>query len=393
MYDFSTLPDRRSCGSEKWSAMQKLNDNLPKDVIPLSVADMELAIAPEITAGLKDFLTDLVPGYTMPTKTYFEAVCGWMLRRHDYKVNAEWIVPSPGVVPALFNAVRAFTKENDGVIIMTPVYYPFYRAAEKNGRRIVINPLLKKGNTYKIDFEDLAKKAARRENKMLILCSPHNPVGRVWTEDELRQISDICLKNDVLVVADEIHSDIIMPGFKHTVFASVSEKAADNCLICTAPSKTFNLAGLQVSNIIIKNEELRRKFIDAGMQTGYGNLNIMAYKACELAYNKCEAWLNELLVHLDNNRKIVESFMKNNLPQIKLTKLEGTYLQWWDCRALGMNKDELESFMTKKALLFLDEGYIFGPEGRGFERINLACPSSLLEAALLRLKKALSGAK
>ncbi|MDQ0203259.1 MalY/PatB family protein [Pectinatus haikarae] len=390
MYDFSSCPDRENSGSAKWAAMKKVAPQISSDIIPLSVADMELPTAPEIISGLQDYLSGAVLGYTIPTNEYLQAVCGWMLRRHEFEISPEWIVSSPGVVPAIFNSIRSYTKKGDGVIVMTPVYYPFYRAITENKRRIVKNPLLHTGSTYHINFDDLEQKARSEQNKLLILCSPHNPVGRIWTNEELQRVADICLKNNVLVIADEIHSDIIMPGHRHTVFATLSEDAADNCLICTAPSKTFNLAGLQVSNIIIKNDLIRRKFIKTAVKAGYGTLNVLGYKACEIAYTKCEAWLEQLLKLIDGNRKLCENFMEKNIPQIKITKLEGTYLQWWDCRKLNMEKNELESFMTKKASLFFDEGYIFGKEGEGYERINLACPAKALDSALLRLKNALS---
>lgn len=390
MYDFSTSPDRKNSGSAKWAAMKKNYPQVPDTIIPLSVADMELPTAPEIVTGLQEYLSHNILGYTIPTDNYLRAVCSWMLRRHDFKIDPQWIISSPGVVPAIFNAVRAFTQKGDGVIVMPPVYYPFYRAILQNDRRVIENPLIYNDGTYHIDFDDLEKKARDKQTHLLILCSPHNPVGRVWTKEELRKVVDICLKNDVLLVADEIHSDIILPGFKHTTLATLSTKAADNCLICTAPSKTFNLAGLQVSNIIIKNDDIRHKFTKTALKAGYGALNALGYKACELAYNECEAWLDEFINLLSKNKKLCTDFIEKNIPQIKITNLEGTYLQWWNCRSLGMNKKDLEFFMTRKALIFFDEGYIFGKEGEGFERINLACPATVLEDALHRLQNALA---
>ncbi|WP_196590940.1 MalY/PatB family protein [Pectinatus frisingensis] len=390
MYNFSVNPDRADSGSVKWSAMKKMNPQVPSKIVPLSIADMELMTPPEIISGLQAFLSHTVLGYTIPTKGYLHAISNWMQQRHNWTIDHSWIVPSPGVVPALFNAVRAFTEEGDGVIIMPPVYHPFSRAITKNNRRIIENSLLKKGTDYYIDFDDLEKKAHNPKNKLLILCSPHNPVGRVWTKKELQKIADICLSNNVNVVSDEIHSDIVLPGYRHTVLASLNDTIAENCIICTAPSKTFNLAGLQVSNIIIKNDLLRRQFISTAVKAGYGALNIIGYKACEIAYTECSTWLDEFILLIAKNKTLCEDFIRENIPQIKITNMEGTYLQWWDCRALGMTKNELETFMTQQALIFGDEGYIFGHSGDGFERINLACPTSILESTLNRLKTALN---
>lgn len=389
MYDFITMPNRANTGSEKWNNMKKLNPHVPDDIVPLSIADMELSIAPEIIKGLQEYIAHTVPGYTGPTQNYLNAVCTWMTEHHHFHIEPEWIVPSPGVVPAIFNAVRAFSNEGDGVIVMSPVYYCFYRAIKKNNRKVVPSSILLKNGIYRMDYADLEKKASDAKNKILLLCSPHNPGGRVWTKEELQKLAAICQKHNVLVVADEIHSDIIMPGHTHTVFATLSDVIADNCLVCTAPSKTFNLAGLQVSNIIIKNGNLRQKFIEAGLATGYGNLNIFAYKACEIAYKKCSDWLTQFIALVNANKKLCVDFISTYIPQIKIIDMEGTYLQWWDCRNLGMSRKEREEFMTKKALLFMDEGYLFGPEGEGFERINLACPTMVLEKTLQRLQNAL----
>ncbi len=290
---------------------------------------------------------------------------------------------------AFFTAVAAFTKPGEGVIIMTPVYPPFFRAMEKQGRRIVENPLLEKDGRYEIDFDDLAEKCRDASNAMLLLSSPHNPVGRVWTREELARIGKVCVENDVLICSDEIHMDLILPGYTHTVLQTISEDIADICITCTAPSKTFNIAGLQASNIIIKNPEIREKFIAARYDAGLSSLNTFAYAACRIAYQRCEAWLDALMRHIAANEKLVCDFLAERVPKIQTFKIEGTYLQWWDCRALGLDKDALENFMVREALLFLDEGYIFGAQGAGFERVNLACPASVLEKALLRLENAL----
>lgn len=392
-YDFTTVIDRSRLSASKWNVMKQANPCVPKGIVPLSVADMELKNPPEIAEGLKDFLNEAILGYTDPSKEYLAAVCSWMQRRHGWKAAPEWIVPTPGVVPALFCAVRAFTKPGDGVILLTPVYYPFYRAVEKSGRSVAECPLAEDGGRYKIDFNALEALAQKPENTMLLFCSPHNPVGRVWSEAELQAVAEICLRHHVLVVSDEIHSDLILPGNRHTVFASISPKAEQNCIVCTAPSKTFNLAGLQTSNIFIPNEELRHRFFEEMRRVSLPMPGILGCKACEIAYTRCGAWLDELLCLLDSNRCVTEKFLNENIPQIKPSPLEGTYLQWWDCRSLGLSPKDLEHFMTHEALIFPDDGALFGKNGAGYERINLACPTKVLQAALERLLHAVRSLK
>lgn len=388
-YDFETAPSRRGVGAAKWEGMyQEAKVPLPEDIIPFSVADMELRNPPEIIEGLKKHLDSVVLGYTMPTDSYFSAVINYMKKWHSWDIEKDWIVPFSGVVPALFNAVKALTNPGDGVIVMTPVYYPFYMAIEKTGRRVVPNPLLDNGEVFSIDYTDLEEKARQKENTMLILCSPHNPVGRVWKKEELERVAEICLRHNVLVVSDEIHFDLILKGYTHTVFSTLSEKVAQNCIVCTSPSKTYNLAGIACGNIIIQNPELREKFTDEMDRNGTFSQALLAYKSCELAYTECEQWYLQLLELLQTNKHLTETFIREQLPQLKVRELQGTYLIWIDCRALEMDRHRLERFMQDKAFLFLDEGYIFGDAGDGFERINLACPTKVLEKALQRLKKA-----
>ncbi|MVX64610.1 putative C-S lyase [Clostridium chromiireducens] len=388
-YDFETLVPRKNVGSSKWNLMEKYNVDISKNIIPFSVADMEFKNPPEIIEGLKRYMDSSVFGYTEATEDYYEAVCSWMERRHHWKIKKEWITEFSGVVPALYTIVRALTKEEDGVLVMTPVYYPFYKSISANNRRIVKSELILCEDHYEIDFKDLEEKAKLESTKLMILCNPHNPVGRVWREEELNKIGKICLDNNVLIVSDEIHFDLIMPEYRHTVFANISEEFEQNSVICTAPSKTFNLAGLQTSNIIIPNKKIRDRILSERRAViGNSGLNIFGYKACEIAYNQCEEWLNELIQVLNTNKALVENFMKLNIPEVKVINLEGTYLQWIDFRALEKDHKALEKFMTAEAMLFLDEGYIFGDEGRGFERINLACPTKILQGALDRLLEA-----
>ena len=388
-YDFTTVVDRSNMGCAKWEQMKGWNPDVSPGVVPFSVADMELKNPPEITQGLKKYLDETILGYTMPTDAYLNAVCSWMHKRHDWEISKEWIIGSPGVVNAFFLAVKAFSDEGDGIIIQTPVYYPFKTAIERNKRTLVKNPLLFTGSTYVIDYDDLELKARNPRNKVLLFCSPHNPVGRVWTPEELARIGEICLRNQVLIISDEIHFDLIMPGHKHTVFARLSANLANNMMVCTAPSKTFNLAGLQTSNIIIPNPKIRSRYVEEMMLNGSFSLNIMGYKACEIAYTECEEWLEQLLQLIYHNHLELKKFMAANLPAIKVFDLEGTYLQWMDFRGLGMNKDELKKFMHFEAEVFCDEGYVFGEEGAGFERMNLACPTRVMMEALERLAAAI----
>ena len=365
------------------------NPNVAKGIIPLSVADMELKNAPEIQEGLKRYIDNSVLGYSNPTDACLDAVIGFMKRHHDWDVKKEWIYQTPGVVSALFFAVKAYTDPGDGVIIMTPVYYPFYGAVTANGRVVVENPLIEDGDSYRIDFEDLERKAKDPKNKLILLCSPHNPVGRVWTREELERIGRICIDNDVLIISDEIHFDLIMPGYHHTVFSTISEEFNQHCVVCTAPSKTFNLAGMQTSNIMIANEEIRKKFIDQVERCGMYIANILGYEACRIAYTDCDAWLKEPLEVIVRNKEYIKQFVARHLPQVKVKRLEGTYLLWLDFRAYDLSAKELEHFMKMDAQLFFDDGYMFGQSSEGFKRINMACPTWVIEQAMDRLLAAM----
>lgn len=388
-YDFKTVLSRVNTGSTKWNSVYKKYKNIPSGIVPLSVADMEFKNPPEINEGLSEYLKTAIMGYTMGEDSYYNAVINWQKRRHNWNIEKDWIIDYPGVVPALFNIVKTLTNENDGVIIFTPVYYPFYNAIKSNNRNVVECELINNNGRYEIDFEDFIKKANDIKNKLLILCNPHNPVGRVWTKEELIKIGEICIENNIIVVSDEIHNDLIMPKYNHTVFASISDEFAKNSIVCTAPSKTFNLAGLSLSNIIIPNYDIRKKIIRGKRDSGIFHCNIAGYKACEIAYNNCEEWLLQLIDVLNENKIFVENYIKENIPEVKVTPMEGTYLMWLDFRKIFDDYNELEKFMTEKAYVFADEGYIFGDGGKGFERINIACPKSVLFDTLERIKNAL----
>ncbi|MBS5450944.1 MAG: pyridoxal phosphate-dependent aminotransferase [Coriobacteriia bacterium] len=394
-YDFTTKVDRTGCGAAKWEGMFASCPDVPKGIVPFSVADMEFVEAPQVREAIRG-VADTVLGYTEPTSAYYDAVVGWMKRRHNWDVEKDWIVTSPGVVPALYWMVKAFTEPGEGVIIQSPVYYPFKMSIENTGRTVVENPLTlvddgTANEHYEMDFDDLEKKAADPNAKMIILCSPHNPVGRVWTADELRQAIDICLAHDLIVVCDEIHNDLILPGHEHTVSATVvPADKLDRVVVCTAPSKTFNLAGLQCSNIFIPGKELRERYIKVAMtENGLMGLNAFAYPVCAAVYNGAEDWLDELRDVLATNHQLFVDMLGERAPKAHVFELEGTYLQWVDFRYLGMSNEELEKFMHEKAYLFLDEGYLFGEAGSGFERFNIACPTEVLREALTRLCDAL----
>jgi aminotransferase/cystathionine beta-lyase len=369
--------------------MYEWNPNVSRDIVPLSVADMELKNPPEIIEGLKDFMDETILGYTEPYPSFMQAVVDWQRRRHHWDIQKEWIVNTGGVVTAFYAAIREFTEKDDGVIIFRPVYYPFGDAIKDNNRKEVNVPLLENNGDYTIDFEKFDEVAADPKNKILLFCSPHNPVGRVWTKDELVRLANIAVKHDLFVISDEVWYDLILPGHKHIVLATVNEKLNDRLITCTAPSKTFNLAGLMTSNIIISNEDLRKRFRQSIEAVRGNKIGIFGYKACEIAYTKSEYWLDELLKLIDTNQHVVHNYFKENFPQIKANLIQGTYLQWVDFNALGMSNEELEEFMHMEAEFFTDGGYIFGKEGEGYARINLALPTNALMQALERLGVAL----
>lgn len=389
-YHFETLIPRKNMGSRKWDTMVQHNPNAAEDVIPMSTADMEFKNPPELAEGLKEYIDHSILGYTMPNDAFYASVVRWMKDRHQWDIKPEWLVQAPGVVNALFGIVKTFTEPGDGIIIMQPVYHPFAMAITQNNRVLVNNALIHDGNTYQIDFEDLEKKAKDPKNKMLIFCSPHNPIGRVWTREELEKVGRICIDNNVLVVSDEIHFDFILTGYKHTVFASISEEFAQHCIICTAPSKTFNIAGLKISNIVIPNDELRKKLLEK-YQRDFSS-NALGIQACRICYDRCGAWKDEMLCMIEYNYQQVKRFVEEKIPQIKVTELQGTYLLWLDCTGLGLSDEQLEK-LTLDADLYLNQGRMFGEGGSGFERVNLACPTRYLIAAMERLKKAVDALK
>lgn len=350
---------------------------------------MEFCTAPCIVEAIKAEADFALWGYHMVTPQFRQACCDWMKTRHSWEVQPKWLTPIEQVVPSLYVSLFAFTQPGDGVIVQTPAYHHFIGATEHTGRRVLENRLLvdEKGY-YTIDFADLEEKA--KDAKMMFLCSPHNPSGRVFTTEELKRIGDICLKHGVLVVADEVHHDLIQPGYTHTVYAALGGEYEQNCVVCTSLSKTFNLAGLCFATIIIPNDALRAKFQDTMSSYGFKHTSRFGPVAHEAAYRRGGEWLDELLQVIKGNYEFFKAFMAEYFPKVVVTELEGTYLAWFNCTSLGMNDNELRDFLTDECLLYLDNGVEFGPAGSGYQRINLACPRKTLSDALERL---LAGAK
>ena len=385
-YNFDEVTSRQNTGCLKYDfAVQR---GRPADVLPFWVADMDFPIAREIQEALLERCQHAIFGYSESDDAYFAAVHDWYAKHFGWETQQEWLTKTPGVVFALAAAVRAFTKPGDGVLINQPVYYPFSEVIKDNKRKLINSPLVLKDGKYSIDFADLEKKIVEHKVKLYILCSPHNPVGRIWSREELRKLGDICLAHDVLIVSDEIHSDFVWGDNKHTVFSSLGAEYAQNCIVCTAPSKTFNIAGLQVSNIFIPNTKLRRAFQHEVAAAGYSQLNTLGLVACEAAYRYGEDWLAQVKAYIEANIHFLSTYLAENLPQLKLLAPQGTYLVWLDCSALGLTAEEREQWLLHKAHLWLDGGGIFGPEGQAFERINIACPRSTLLQGLEQLKRA-----
>lgn len=358
------------------------------NLIPMWVADMDFRTPDFIVNAVKQRAMHEIYGYSFRGKEYNDAICGWMKRRHNWEIKPEWLSFSPGVVPALNLAVMGLTEPGDEVIVQPPVYFPFFSAVENHKRKLVNNQLLYRNGRYYFDFDDLEAKITGR-TRMLILCNPHNPVGRAWTKDELGQLAEICLKHQVVILSDEIHCDLALPPHRHTIMASISDRIADTTITTVAPSKTFNLAGMATSAIICSNPELKQKFDDALELTHVGLGNLFGNVAAQAAYTYGDEWLDQLLEYLSGNYRFVYDYMETYMPQIKVVPLEATYLLWLDCRHLGFGSDEeLKNFMIQKAGLALSEGTSFGPGGSGFMRMNLACPRETLQTALEQLREA-----
>lgn len=387
-FDFDTIIDRTHTDCLKYDAA--VRRGRPADVLPFWVADMDFPTAPAIIEALQQRVQHGIFGYSEADPDRYHAVLDdWFSRRHGWHVEKEWLLQTPGVVFALATAVKAFTKPGDTVLIQQPVYYPFSEVIVDNRRKRVSSDLVLKDGHYEIDFADVEAKIVANDVKLFLLCSPHNPVGRVWTRDELTRLGDICLKHDVIIVADEIHEDFVWQGHTHIPFASLGETYAKRSVVCTSPSKTFNIAGLQVSNIFIPNESLRIKFKKEIDRAGYSQLNTLGLTASEAAYTGGEEWLDALKIYLQGNIDFLASYVKQYVPQLTLIQPEGTYLLWLDFRKLGLTEPEREDLLLHKAKLWLDSGAIFGKVGEGFERINIACPRATLQQGLDQLRQAI----
>jgi cystathionine beta-lyase len=389
-YNFDTIHDRRGTSCIKWDfGMERMGR---EDLLPLWVADMDFRLPDEIVRDIENRAAQGIFGYTDPKEDYFEAVKGWFKRRHGFDIENEWITITHGVVYAIVLAIRSLTKPGDAVLVQQPVYYPFSESVRVNDRKLVNNQLVYKNGRYEIDFEDFENKIVSEKVKLFLLCSPHNPVGRVWSRDELIRIAEICKRHDVYVFADEIHSDFIYSSFAHTSYMTLGKEYQDRLVLGTSPSKTFNMAGLQVANIIIPNKEVRDKFRHENMITGYSQCNAVGLEAAKSVYTKGDRWVDELNEYLEENLSYVRDFLKEKLPEVKLVEPEGTYLIWLDFSNVVGSQKELKNLIVDKAHLWLDDGVIFGKETSLFERINIAAPRSIVKQAMEQLYEAISNA-
>lgn len=385
--DFDTVIERRGTNCFKYDFAREMG--MPEDVLPLWVADMDFPTAPAIIERLKALAQYGIFGYTGVKEDYFSAVQRWYASRFGWETQRSWLVTTPGVVFAIATAIRALTQKGDAVLIQQPVYYPFADKVTENDRKLVINPLILKDGKYEMDFADMERKMVEQHVKLFLLCSPHNPIGRVWTKEELLRVGEICQKHGVLVVSDEIHADFTYAGYTHHVFASIKPEFADFTVTCTAPSKTFNLAGLQDSNIFISHRELRHAYKKELSACGCGGTNCMGMAACQAAYEAGAEWLEQLKLYLADNLAYVQRFLRDHLPEVTMIEPEGTYLVWLDLRKLGWSPQEQKQVIVHEAKLWLDTGTMFGQGGEGFERINIACPRKTLQEAMRRLERAI----
>lgn len=376
-YDFDKTIDRRATNSYKW-------DSAPEGALPMWVADMDFRTAPAIIDVLQKRVAHGIFGYTRVPDAYYDAVTSWFSRRHGWDIDREWIIYTSGVVPAVSAVIKALTVPGDKVIVQTPVYNCFFSSIRNNGCEIVSNPLRRTADTYEMDFDALERCAADPRAKVMLLCNPHNPAGRVWTPDELTRLGNICLRNGVTVVADEIHCELVYQGFKYTPFASLSDAFLHRSVTCVSPSKAFNIAGLQIANIVAFDNDLRSRIDKAININEVCDVNPFGVAATIAAYNEGEEWLNQLVDYLHGNYEAMAEFCRRELPEFSITRLEGTYLVWMDCSSLGMPSDALEHALLDDARLWLNAGTMYGAEGEGYMRWNIACPRSVMLDGLNR---------
>ena len=379
-YNFDERVPRRDTLSYKWDSAADA------DTLPMWVADMDFRVAPAIVEALRKRVEHGIFGYTRVPDAYYEAVINWFRRRHGWEIRRDWMIYTSGVVPALSAGIKARTVPGDKVLAQTPVYNCFFSSIRTNGCELVASPLIYEGRTYRMDFDDLERKAADERVKILLLCNPHNPAGRVWTREELTRVGEICLRHGVTVVADEIHCELVYPGHVYTPFASLDDKFLRHSVTCVSPSKAFNIAGLQIASIIAFDDDLRRRIDKAININEVCDVNPFGVIATIAAYNEGEEWLTQLLTYLEANYRRFAEFQRTELPDFPIAKLEGTYLVWMDCRALGKPSEELEELLLREEKLWLNAGTMYGAEGEGFMRWNIACPRAAMEEGLKRFR-------
>lgn len=391
-YNFNERIDRSENHSAKWAEMEMKFGR--SDLIPMWVADMDIKAAPEIVESMKKKVEQEIFGYVYRPDSYYKTATEWLKKRFGYEISPNSLIHSPGVVPSMSILVKMLTKTTDKILIQTPVYPPFASAVKDNGRELVENPLIKdEKGYYTIDFEDLEKKLSLDEVKLFILCNPHNPVGRVWKKEELLKMGELCKKYNVRILADEIWRDLIMPGYKHTPMASLSKDIEDITITLFSPTKSFNLAGLQASFATFPRAEERKEFDNILGQMDVKRNNPFSLVAFETAYEKCEDWLEELILHIDGNMQYVVDFIAEKLPEIKVVKPEGTYLMWLDFNGTKIPQDKIQEFLINEAKVAMNDGGSFGSNGKGFARMNVACPRYMVEEAMERIEKALKNLK
>lgn len=383
---FDEIIDRHDTNSVKWDFA--LERGKPADLLPMWVADMDFRAPQAVTDAIVAAAKFGVFGYSDTKDDYFNAIAAWMQRRFGWTVEKQWLVKTPGVVNAFTMAVRAYSKPGDAVLIQPPVYPPMHAAAKSNDRRLVFNELVLRDGRYEIDFDDFERKIVSEQVRVFILCNPHNPVGRAWSRDDLLRMGDICVKHGVVVVSDEIHQDLILPGHQHVVFASLKPEFREITVTCTAPSKSFNVAGLHASNIFIEHSAMRGAFTQEMARAGVGGGNQLGLVACQAAYEHGEEWLDELMQYIQGNVDVAREYLAEHVPGVRLIEPEATYLFWLDFRALEFDDAGLNTFITNDAKLWLNDGPTFGPGGSGFQRLNAACPRSVLEQGLQQLAAA-----
>lgn len=383
IYDFDVVIPREQTDCVKYDLRKETFGK--EDVVPMWVADMDFETPDFITKAVSERAKHPIYGYTIMSEAYFDSVINWVKIRHSWEIKKEWISFTPGVVPGFNFAIQAFTQKGDGIIIQTPVYFPFADSIKQNGRKLIENQLVYKDGKYIIDFNDLEEKA--KQAKMILLSSPHNPVGRCWSREELKTLADICVRNGVIIVSDEIHNDLVLPGYHHIPTATLSDEIANMTVTCIAPSKTFNIAGLATSSIIIQNKELREKFTEFSNQIHISRGNLFGYVASVAAYKHGAPWVDQLMKYIKGNFDYLSSFLKLETQQVRAVELEATYLAWIDFQKTGFSDKEIEQKLIFEAGLGLSPGSIFGTSGQGFQRMNLATPRKTVELACENLKK------